>query len=98
MSVLSLELEFKQAELEKAQLQNQELLDNILRRGNWGNRIFWLLLGWLIAVVAIVTAQGFGFAGFHLDNSIMLAFIGTTTLDVLSLGYIVANYLFQKRQ
>lgn len=82
-------------ELEKSQLLNQELLDNIVRRGNWGNRIFWLLLGWLIAVIAIVVLQGFSIAGFRLSDSIIIAFIGTTTADVLALGYIVAKYLFQ---
>lgn len=96
VSTLSIELELKQAQLETAQLLNQELQDNILRRGNWGNRVFWLLLGWLFAVVAVLFLEGFHYHGFHLENSVLIAFIGSTTADVVGLGYIVANYLFAK--
>jgi hypothetical protein len=93
-----LALEIKQAELDHQKLLNNELQENIERRGNWGERVFWLLVGWLLSVVGVVLCQGFVYKGFHLDNSVIIAFIATTTVDVLSLGYIVANYLFQKNK
>jgi hypothetical protein len=98
VSNLSLELESKQAQIDRYKLESEEMRDNILRRGNWGNRIFWLLLIWLFSVIGVVVLQGFGAWHFHLDNSVLLTFIGTTTADVLGLGVIVANYLFKKPQ
>jgi hypothetical protein len=90
------ELEIKGVELAKSRLENRALEQDIQGRGDWGQRIFWLLVVWLVAVVGIVVLQGFAIHKFHLDNSVVIAFIGTTTVDVLSLGYIVANYLFPK--
>ena len=96
IAAISLELEIKQSELDHANLLNNELQENIRRRGHWGTRVFWLLVGWLLAVVGILLLQGFSYKGFHVDNSVVIAFISTTTVNVLSLGYIVANYLFPK--
>jgi hypothetical protein len=92
------ELEVKSAELDKARLANDAFRQDIQDRGRWGGRVFWLLVGWLLAVVGVMTLQGFGFWGFKLDKSIIITFITTTTVNVLSLGYIVANYLFPKPQ
>jgi hypothetical protein len=91
-----LELELKQAELDRSLILNRELGENITHRGTWGNRVFWMLIGWLLSVLAVVLLQGFDFCNFHLDDSVVIAFISTTTVNVLSLGYIVANYLFPK--
>lgn len=90
------ELEVHEAELEKASLVNDALRQDIQGRGDWGKRVFWMLVGWLLSVLAVLLLQGSGYRGFHLDNSIIITFITTTTVNVLSLGYIVANYLFPK--
>ncbi len=82
--------------LENQWLINAELRANIQRRQTWANRIFWLIVGWLVSVIAAVVCQGFGLREFHLDDSVIIAFISTTTVNVLTLGYIVANYLFPK--
>lgn len=94
LTTASYNLEVQAADLDKQRLHNRELSENIKSRGNWGDRIFWLVVGWLLSVVAIVALQGFTVRGFHLDNSVVIAFICTTTVNVLSLGYIVAKYLF----
>jgi hypothetical protein len=82
----------------KLNLVNKELELNIEKRGDWGNRAFWLLVGWLFVLVGILLFQGFHRWGFSLDRSIVITFIETTTADVLGLGYIVVNYLFPKSQ
>lgn len=89
-------LEIKDVELARQQLLNEELYRNIQERSDWGKRIFRLLLGWLGTVIGLLVLQGFALRRFHLDNSVLITFITTTTLNVLSLGYIVANYLFPK--
>jgi hypothetical protein len=90
------ELEVRNAELEKALRANEAFRQDIHGRARWGSRVFWLLIGWLLAVIGVMIFQGFNFRGFKLDNSIIITFITTTTINVLSLGYIVANYLFPK--
>ena len=94
----ALDLETKQAELAKLNLRNRELREILEQRQDWGDRVFWMLLGWLLSVVVVLVLEGFHVAGFHLDNSVLIAFIGTTTADVLGLGYVVANFLFPKPQ
>jgi hypothetical protein len=96
VSALSSELEEKQQSLEKLRLVNKELRQNIEGRKEWGDRVFYIILCWLVSVVAIVLCDGFTFRGFRLDDSVLIAFISTTTVNVLTLGYIVANYLFPK--
>ncbi len=90
------ELEVKYAELEKSHLANEAFRRDMEERGRWGRKTFWLLVSWLLAVIAVLILQGFHFYGFKLDNAIIITFTTTTTVNVLSLGYIVANYLFPK--
>lgn len=94
--LIFLDLEIKATELEKQRLLNKELGENITKRADWARHVLKLLIGWLVAVIAVLLCQGFSIRGFHLDSSIVIAFIGTTTANVLALGYIVANYLFPK--
>lgn len=93
---VALELEAKQAELDAKKISNVGLAKYFQQREDWGDRVFWLLLGWLVSVVAVLVLDGFHVGGFHLENSVLIAFIGTTTADVLGLGYVVANFLFPK--
>jgi hypothetical protein len=95
-SELYLNLETKWVELERQKLLNEELSRNIQERSAWAKRVFALLIAWLITVIAVLFCQGFAQTKFHLDNSVLITFITTTTLNVVSLGYIVANYLFPK--
>lgn len=92
----ALELETRQAALDATKIHNAGLAKYFQQREDWGDRVFWMLVGWLVSVVAVLVLDGFHVHGFHLDNSIMIAFIGTTTADVLGLGYVVANFLFPK--
>ncbi|MGO9678886.1 MAG: hypothetical protein ACLPW4_16705 [Candidatus Sulfotelmatobacter sp.] len=92
------ELEKQKLQLEKLTLDNAALRQDTAHRDRWGKRLFPLCAGWLVAVVVVLTLEGFHIYGFHLDNAVLIAFIGTTTVDVLGLGYIVVNYLFPRPQ
>jgi hypothetical protein len=91
-------LEIQKLQLEKLKLTNEAFRQDAGHRDEWARKLFPLCAGWLIAVVVVMGLEGFHLWGFHLDNSVVIAFIGTTTADVLGLGYIVVNYLFPKSQ
>lgn len=91
------DLEVEDVEHEKAVLANEAFRQDMHHRARWGSRVFWLLVGWLVAVVIVMAFQGLHPWGFKLDDSVVITFITTTTVNVLSLGYIVANYLFPKK-
>lgn len=90
------ELETQKQQLEKSKIINAALRQDIGHRDKWAKRLFPVCAGWIVAVVIVMGLEGFHIWGFHLDNSVLIAFIGTTTADVLGLGYIVVNYLFPK--
>jgi hypothetical protein len=92
------DLESQKLQIQKLELINAALRQDTAHRGNWARKLLPLCAGWLIAVVVVLVLEGFHIVGFHLDNSVLIAFIGTTTADVLGLGYIVVNYLFPKSQ
>ena len=81
---------------EREKLQLQGMSDDLQARKTWGERVFVLLVVWLAVVVLAVICQGFGWREFHVADSVLITLITTTTANVLSLGYIVANYLFPK--
>ncbi len=89
----SLEKARTTAELESLDQDRKE-------RKKYAERSFWLVLVWLVAIGAFVFLQGVGKVGswgFNLSNSVMLMLIGTTTVSVIGVFIIVANYLFPRR-
>ena len=91
------ELETQRQQLEKLRIENRALAMDTTHRDKWAKRLFPLCAAWLIAVVAVLVLEGIHAWGFHLDDSVLIAFIGTTTADVLGLGYIVVKYLFKSQ-
>jgi len=76
----------------------RSLQQDIRERKIYANRVFWLICCWLGAVLALLIAQGFGpTLHFNLGERVTLAIIGSTTLNVLGIFYIVAHYLFPNR-
>lgn len=47
------------AKLHKAILINQGILDDLRARKKYGNRAFWVVVVWLIAILGILVTQGF---------------------------------------
>jgi len=69
---------------------------------------FRLVCGWLSIVLLILIAQGFsgcclwslwaGYVwGFHLDDRVLMALIGSTTANIFGVLYIVMKYLFPSK-
>src|ERR1700683_2279082 len=79
------ELETQKLQLEKTKITNAALRKDAEHRDKWAGRLFPLCSAWLGAVVLVMILEGFHLRGFHLDNSVLIAFIGTTTADVLGL-------------
>lgn len=96
-------------EAETLRLRNETIKQDMAERKIYANRIFSLVTYWLIFIGLILIATGgnrytfkmpnniiFSFGGLKLSDTVILALIGSTTLNVLALFYIVANYLFPK--
>lgn len=80
----------------------------ISARTEYAQKIFGLLAKWLIGVGVVIVLQGFHvgphgggawlpFGSFNLSDKVILALIGGTTLNVIGIFTIVANFLFPKK-
>ena len=63
-------------------------------RLSYTGRIFWLVVAWLACVVICVLFSGFRFRGFQLSDSVLVAFITSTTVNVVGLFVLVAKWMF----
>jgi hypothetical protein len=78
------------------------LKQDIDERKKYARCFFVLACFWLAAITVLLVLQGFGsfwfgLMPFKLSESVLLAVIGSTTVNVLGILYVVANYLFPKR-
>lgn len=60
--------------------------------------LFILTVVWLVMVVLFVLMAGFGYRGFKLGDSVIIAFITSTTVSVLGLFHFAAKWLFPARR
>ncbi|MCX8519522.1 MAG: hypothetical protein ORN21_05260 [Methylophilaceae bacterium] len=81
-------------ELERAIQELEESKEIRKMRIAYASKIFWLILFWLIIVMSSVLLSGSHLRGFTLSDSVLIAFMTTTTVNVLGLFYIVAKWLF----
>ena len=82
----------------KGDLKLRGILQDIEERKKYANYFFRLACSWLFIITTILILQGFdGFYSFKLQDNIVLAVIGSTTVNILGILYVVANYLFPKR-
>src|ERR1700733_10122475 len=75
---------------------------DIGERKKYATYFFALACCWIGIITVLLLLQGFksfwfGRMPFMLSENIMLAAIGSTTVNVLGILYVVANYLFPKR-
>jgi len=90
--------EVEELEKQKKQAEIRGLNQDIEERKKYARSFFILSCAWLLLVATLLSFQGFGPAlHFHLDDPVILAAIGATTVNVLGILYVVANYLFPKR-
>ena len=85
--------------LQNALLQTQidDSTQDRTQRKKYSNRLFWLIVGWLGVINAIILLHGFVCVPFHLSVPVLTTIVGSTTVSVLGLFGIVAKYLFPKR-
>ncbi len=83
-----------------AALRRVSYQQDVAARRSYAAKIFWLVVGWLGIVFALLVACGIKrpatTIGFELSDKVLLAIIAGTTVDVIGLFAIVANYLFYK--
>lgn len=98
---LKIENQKLQIENQGLELQNQRLKDESVRltelhdtRKQYVGRLFWLITAWLAVVVALVALTATLKNVFTLADSVLIAFITSTTISVIALFVIVAKWLF----
>ena len=77
-------------------LLNRQLEQDIDERKMYAQLIFVLIVGWIVAILAVVLLQGFSFKGFEISDKVLMTLIGGTTINILGIFIIVANYLFPR--
>ncbi len=92
------ELESKTLESEELKARIAKLNQDIKLRKKYSGKLYWLISIWLIAIFALLLLQGFlGRTDvFMLSDKVLITIIGGTTINVLGLFAIVANYIFPK--
>ncbi|MDD5125380.1 hypothetical protein [Methylovulum sp.] len=83
---------FYQVETLKQQLK--EAKDTHKLRLGYADKIFWLVCSWLIGVVIAVFMSGLNAFGFSLSDNVLIAFITSTTVNVVGLFFVVAKWMF----
>ena len=58
--------------------------------------LFGLVSAWLLAVIVTIFLCGFEYRKFSLNDSVIIAFITSTTTSVIGLFLLVARWLFDK--
>lgn len=98
---LKIENQKLQIENQGLELQNQRLKDESERltelhntRKQYVGRLFWLITAWLAVVIALVALSATLKNIFTLADSVLIAFITSTTVSVIALFVIVAKWLF----
>ena len=80
------------------------LLQDIEERKTYARRIYRLICGWLIAVFILVYFHGAKlawmghFVAFELPESVLIALVTTTTINIIGIFVVVANYLFETKK
>ena len=89
--------EAKSLENDRLRAEVDDLVQDREQRKTYGNRLFGLVVVWLIVIGLVILLHGFTFIPFELSVAVLTTLIGSTTVSVLGLFAIVANYLFPKR-
>lgn len=95
-----------QDEITKLRKANQELgqkADEHKLRISSFKKLFWLMVAWLVACFIVVVLSGLSFqvygiyVGLVLSDSVLIALLGSTTINVLGIFAIAAKWLFPKQ-
>jgi len=86
----------KKVRLAFHQRELRQIDDLIKARTKYADKIYRLVVRWLICIGILLVLQGFHIFSFSLPEKVLLALIGGTTLNVIGIFTIVANFLFAK--
>ena len=89
--------EVRDLELAKVQLQVQEHSENLEHRKRYASRIFKFVSIWMTMIFCVILLDGWGIGGLKISEKVLITLIGSTTLNVLGILAIVANYFFPKK-
>ncbi len=93
----TLERDQLRVDIEKLRAELDSFKQDIRQRKTFAPKLYALTCLWLVLVIAIVLLQGFSdgrYHFFHLADGVLIALLGTTTVNVVGLFYVVAKYLF----
>jgi hypothetical protein len=90
----STQLETVSSEIDRLEIENDGLKQNISERKKYAHRAFCLVISWLVTIGIILILQGFHLKGFDLTSGVLQILIGSTTTGVVGIFLIVTRYLF----
>lgn len=96
LEVDKIELDSKKSHLKNLDLKNQELEHLIALRKSYADKILWLSVFWFIITIFFVMASGFSWWNFSLSSKVLVAMVGSSIGNVLSLAMVVAKGIFYK--
>ncbi len=84
--------------MRKAELDSYK--QNMDLRRTFSNKIFILLVCWVIAIFALLVLQGFGskYDFFNLSDKVLMTFLGATSASVIGVFLLVTKYLFNTKK
>lgn len=90
----ALKREVELGRIAQIQHENREAEETHRMRIKYARNIFAVVCSWLTCVVLSVVCSGIQYLNFTLPDSVLIAFITTTTINVLGLLYVVTRWLF----
>ena len=97
----SLEQAQLRVEVEKLRAELDSFRQDVRERKTFAPKLYALTCCWLCSVVVIILMQAFSEGNsrhfFRLSDSVLIALLGTTTVNVIGLFYAVAKYLFPEK-
>lgn len=79
----------------------QSLLDKQVNREErlkYTPRFVLVCILWLLFVATVIVLQGFGYEGFHLEASVLVALVAGTSVSVISFVAVIIKYLFSSNE
>lgn len=82
-------------------VQLRSLIQDIQERKSYASKIFFMVVGWLIIILAIIILGGIETNNgriLKISDTVILALIGSTTINITTFFVIVTKYLFPSNQ
>ncbi|MFZ2901199.1 MAG: hypothetical protein WA004_21390 [Saprospiraceae bacterium] len=72
----------------------QSLRDDTEAKRKMTYWIFFMVAAWLVAILVMLVLAGFEETGFRLSDAVLIALLGSTTVNVTAFFLVVTKYLF----